>query len=404
MASGDRRGQTEGLTIERDGSVDLTIVAIPAYLGGMGAEYLWLKRTAAERGLATGGYERQDTIASLSMGVGSLIAPIVMGKVLAPVTPGKGRFAKALVVTAIGAGIAATVADVMASRARGPLPEAGVVPEPASPIEQEALAPRVASTAAAAALIAGGLSVATGWARLTAGRRLFAKRLGPDLGDGPLAVAGAILAWDFVYYWNHRLAHESRYLWAMHVVHHSSEHYNLSTALRQPVTESVTCSIPYGILALAGFRPDVIETARGVNLLYQFWIHTEAIDSIGPAEKVLNSPSLHRVHHGSNQKYLDRNHGSILIIWDRLFGTHQVEEEPVTYGLTTNIDTFNPARIATHEWRDMVGDVRRATSWRERVSYVFRGPGWAYARRAETASAVASSPVEVVEPVAAGVA
>ena len=130
----------------------------------------------------------------------------------------------------------------------------------------------------------------------------------------------------------------------MHVAHHSSERYNLSTALRQPVAESITIAIPYSLLALVGVRPPMIEQARALNLIYQFWIHTEAIRTIGPLERVLNTPSHHRVHHGSNRQYLDRNHGSILIIWDKLFGTFEPEVEPVVYGLTRNIDSYNPAR------------------------------------------------------------
>jgi sterol desaturase/sphingolipid hydroxylase (fatty acid hydroxylase superfamily) len=176
--------------------------------------------------------------------------------------------------------------------------------------------------------------------------------------------------------------HESRYMWAHHVVHHSSERYNLSTALRQPVTDSVATFAPYGLLCLAGIRPTTIETARGVNLLYQFWIHTDAVRKVGPLEEVLNTPSHHRVHHGSNQQYIDRNHGSILIVWDRLFGTFQREDELVVYGLTTNINTFNPARIATHEHADILRDVARARTWRDRLGYVLRGPGWAYERNA----------------------
>ncbi len=410
--------------------MDLTVVAIPAYFGGMGAEYLWLKRTAAERGITPADYERKDTIASLTMGTVSLVAPVVMGKLLGPVTPGKGRFGKALVATALGAAAVTTVADVLARKGDGPLGPAGLVPparraagEDGDPIptdeaaieaagstsragrrQRAALARKVASSAGVTAVVAGGVALSTAWATRTAGRKLFEKRLGPDLGDGPLAVAGAVLAWDFVYYWNHRLAHESRYVWAVHVVHHSSEHYNLSTALRQPVADAFSATIPYGVLAALGFRPDVIETARGVNLLYQFWIHTEAIRSIGVAERFLNSPSLHRVHHGSNKQYLDRNHGSILIIWDRLFGTHEVEDEPVVYGLTRNIETYDPLRIATHEYADMLRDVRSATTWRDRLSYVFRGPGWAYARRAQTEDRTDALPVDLPEPVAAGVA
>ena len=163
-----------------------------------------------------------------------------------------------------------------------------------------------------------------------------------DLGSTWPAWAAAILGWDFIYYWNHRLSHESRWLWAVHVAHHSSERYNLSTALRQPVAESITVAVPYSLLALLGVRPAMIEQARALNLIYQFWIHTEAIRSIGPLERVLNTPSHHRVHHGSNRQYLDRNHGSILIVWDRLFGTFEPEDEPVVYGLTRNIDSYNP--------------------------------------------------------------
>ncbi|HEX2576469.1 MAG TPA: sterol desaturase family protein [Aquihabitans sp.] len=419
--------------------MDLTLIAIPAYFGGMGAEHAWLKRTAPERGRTPGDYEREDTIASLAMGVGSLLVPLALQRLLAPVTPGKGRYAKVLMGAALAAGAVTTVADVLARKGEGPLGPAGVVPptsladataaldgtgaddtgpdgvDPAGGPARATTGPRaerrrlataaqkVASSAGATALVAGGVSVATGWANRTAARKLFARRPGRDLGNGPLAVAGAVLAWDFVYYWNHRLAHESRYVWAVHVVHHSSEHYNLSTALRQPVADTFTATLPYGALALLGFRPDVIETARGVNLLYQFWIHTEAIRSIGKAERVLNSPSLHRVHHGSNRKYLDRNHGSILIIWDRLFATHQVEEEEVVYGLTRNIETHHPVRIATHEYADIIRDVRSATTWRDRLSYVFRGPGWAYERRARDAVAVEALPVDLPEPVAAGV-
>ena len=388
--------------------VDLTVIAIPAYFGGMGAEYAVLKKRAAENGPTPGTYERQDTIASLTMGTASLVAPLVVGKLLDQVTPGKGRFAKALVITAVGAGVAATVADVIARRGDGPLPQAGTLPHsfrnptsaPETTASDEAaeldgsrakrrrmakLARKVAGSAGATAVVGGAVAVAATWSARTGGRKLWDKRIVKDLGDGPLAVAGAILAWDFIYYWNHRLAHESRYLWAMHVVHHSSEHYNLSTALRQPVADALVTSIPYGALALFGFRPDVIETARGVNLLYQFWIHTEVIDTIGPFEKYFNSASLHRVHHGSNRQYLDRNHGSILIIWDRLFGTHEVEDEPVVYGLTKNIDTYNPAVIATHEFGDIISDVAHSTSWSDRLSYTFRGPGWAYEHRAPAA-------------------
>ena len=196
----------------------------------------------------------------------------------------------------------------------------------------------------------------------------------------------AIVGWDFIYYWNHRFMHEVRALWAHHVVHHSSERYNLSTALRQPVADVLGVYLPYGLMARVGIRPALIEQARGVNLLYQYWIHTDAIRSLGAGEEVLNTPSHHRVHHGSNGQYLDRNHGSILIVWDRLFGTFQREDEAVVYGLTKNIDTYNPVRIASHEFADIVRDVAHSTTWRDRLSFVLRGPGWAYRRHAERAA------------------
>ncbi len=200
-----------------------------------------------------------------------------------------------------------------------------------------------------------------------------------------LALAGAVLAWDFIYYWNHRMMHEVRGLWAHHVVHHSSERYNLSTALRQPVADVLGVYLPYGPMARLGIRPALIFQARGFNLLYQYWIHTDAIRSLGKGEKVLNTPSHHRVHHGSNGKYLDRNHGSILILWDRLFSTFQPEDETVVYGLTKNIDSYNPVRIAGHEYADIVRDIAHSTTWHDRLSFVLRGPGWAYRRHAERA-------------------
>ncbi|WP_392543628.1 sterol desaturase family protein [Oryzobacter telluris] len=378
---------------------DLTVIAIPLYVGAMGAEYLWQKRNPPPPGTARAGdYELADTLASLAMGVGSLVAPFVTKKLLDPVTPGRGRWAGVLMGTAVGATAATTVADVVRRRrAEGGLPPAGTLPEghpalevasrrsepPVTAVEdgRPALSARVTGAMAAAAVASTALTVATTWTAQTSGTRLFATH-GRDLGTGWAATAFALLGWDAIYYWNHRFNHESRWLWAMHVVHHSSERYNLSTALRQPVAEGLTMTVPYGLLALAGVRPSVIEDARALNLIYQFWIHTEAVQSIGWLEKVLNTPAHHRVHHGSNSRYLDRNHGSILIIWDKLFGTFEPEGERVVYGLTTNIETYNPARIATHEWRDILRDIASAPTWRDRWSFLLRGPGWAADRRA----------------------
>lgn len=181
---------------------------------------------------------------------------------------------------------------------------------------------------------------------------------------------------DLAYYWFHRISHEVRVFWASHVVHHSSQHYNLSTALRQTWTPMT--ALPFWVpLALAGFEPWMILTQQAISLIYQFWIHTERIGRLpAPVEYVFNTPSHHRVHHGSNDIYLDRNYAGILIVWDRLFGSFQGEEERVRYGLTKNIETFNPTHVAFHEWVDIGRDVRGARTWRERAGYMLRGPGW----------------------------
>ena len=181
---------------------------------------------------------------------------------------------------------------------------------------------------------------------------------------------------DFFYYWFHRAHHEVRIFWASHVVHHSSRHYNLSTALRQTWTPMT--ALPFQVpMALLGFEPWMILLAQSWSLIYQFWLHTERVRKLPRwFEAIFNTPSHHRVHHGSNRQYLDRNHGGILIIWDKLFGTFEPERERVRYGLTKNIDTFNPVRVAFHEYVDIWHDVRHARDWRERLGYVFRGPGW----------------------------
>jgi sterol desaturase/sphingolipid hydroxylase (fatty acid hydroxylase superfamily) len=364
-------------------TIDLTVVAVPGYFAAMGVEY-WLQRRrhARDGGATAGDYEARDTLASLAMGQLSLLAPFVMPRLLRPVTRGKGRFAKALVGAAVGAAAVTTVADVLARRADrrdGMTADDGATAEDAT--SAPSTARKVASIGAVAAIAAGGLAVTTAWATATTPERLWERRLVRSFGPAPAALAAAILGWDFLYYWNHRFMHTSRYMWAVHEVHHSSERYNLSTALRQPVADALGTSIPYGLLCLVGIPPSAVATARGLNLIYQFWIHTEAIDRIGRAEATLNSPSHHRVHHGSQRQYLDRNHGGILIVWDRMFGTFEPEDERVVYGLTTNIETFNPARIAAHEYADMARDIASSTGWVERLSFVLRGPGWAKQHR-----------------------
>jgi sterol desaturase/sphingolipid hydroxylase (fatty acid hydroxylase superfamily) len=181
---------------------------------------------------------------------------------------------------------------------------------------------------------------------------------------------------DFSYYWFHRISHESRVFWASHVVHHSSEHYNLSTALRQtwvPMTY-----FPFWLwMPAVGFEPWMVLLAQAWSLIYQFWIHTERIRALPrPLEWFLNTPSHHRVHHGVNEQYLDRNYGGILIIWDKLFGTYEPEGERVRYGLTTQLRTFRPVRVAFHEYVAMWHDMKRARTLRDKLGVVFRGPGW----------------------------
>ncbi|WP_018657895.1 sterol desaturase family protein [Actinomadura flavalba] len=185
---------------------------------------------------------------------------------------------------------------------------------------------------------------------------------------------------DLAFYWYHRSHHEVRVLWASHVVHHSSRFYNFTTALRQPWTPIT--GLPFWVpLALLGVPPWMILFQQSVSLVYQFFLHTERIGTLPrPVEWVFNTPSHHRVHHASNTRYLDRNYGGVLIVWDRLFGTFEPEGERVVYGLTRNIDTYNPVRVAFHEFAALGRDVRHARTWRHRAAHVVRGPGWAPVR------------------------
>ncbi len=268
-----------------------TLYAIPFFLVTLALEPLVLARQE-RRGKAVVGYERRDTLASLGMGVGSL-----------------------LLVSFINLGIFALAA----------------------------------------------------W--------LWPHRL-LDLGHGPLGWAAALVGWDLAYYWNHRVEHENRVLWACHVNHHSSRHYNLSTALRQPWTPFAGL-VFYPGLALLGIAPAMIMVSAGLNLVYQYWVHTEAIDRLPRwFEAVFNTPSHHRVHHGSNPEYLDRNYGGILIVWDRLFGSFEPEQAPVVYGLTKNIETFSLLRIAFQEYVAIARDLLGARTWRERIGILTHGPAW----------------------------
>jgi sterol desaturase/sphingolipid hydroxylase (fatty acid hydroxylase superfamily) len=376
MASPTGRGQTQ--------AVDLTVGAVPVYFGSMAVERWLLARRAEREGPSTSDYERSDTVANLTMGTASLLIPMATAALADRIAPQRSRVGKGLIALAAAAGIATTIADRRLRR---------------DPEDDQAR--QIARVGGPTTVVAGGIAVTSALASATRPKRLWERRRrGRDLGAGLGAAVATVFAWDFIYYWNHRLQHEARYLWAIHVVHHSSERYNLSTALRQPVADSLGTFVPNGALCLIGLRPQLVEQARGINLIYQFWIHTDVIRRLGWFEKVFNTPSHHRVHHGRNPRYIDRNHGSILIIWDKLFGTFTEEdpEEPVVYGLTKNIGTDDPRVIATHEYADILRDVADSTSWRDRLSFVARGPGWAYERRAEM-DADAAFEVDVV-PVA----
>lgn len=187
-----------------------------------------------------------------------------------------------------------------------------------------------------------------------------------------------LFADDFSFYWKHRLSHEVRILWAGHVQHHSSEKMNFSVALRQSWGEPFFEFIFWIWLPIIGFHPINILVMMGISLIFQFLLHTKLVGRLGFLEYIFNTPSHHRVHHATQVKYLDRNHAGIFIIWDRLFGTFSEEEEDPVYGITTNIHTFNPLKIATHEYVSLWKDVRRAKKFSDKLKYIFYPPGWSH--------------------------
>jgi sterol desaturase/sphingolipid hydroxylase (fatty acid hydroxylase superfamily) len=197
---------------------------------------------------------------------------------------------------------------------------------------------------------------------------------------------------DLTYYWFHRLSHERRFWWASHVNHHSSQHYNLATALRQTWTGGVNGSwLLWLPMAFLGFPPAMIAVQKGISLVYQYWIHTEAIHRMPRwFEAVFNTPSHHRVHHARNPRYLDANYAGILIIWDRLFGTYIPEDdkEPPRYGLVHNLGDFNILRVAFHEWIGIGKDLAGSRSIREVFGYLFGRPGWSPDGSRETSASL----------------
>lgn len=218
----------------------------------------------------------------------------------------------------------------------------------------------------------------------------------------------AFLLDDLRYYFYHRIAHRVRWVWAEHVNHHSSQHYNLSTALRQSWTGLFTgMFVLQTPLVLLGFHPAVIAFVFGFNLVWQFWIHTETIGKMWrPFEFIFNTPSHHRCHHATNPRYLDANYGGTLIIWDRMFGTfvEELEEDSPRYGIVSNIGTFNPVKVAFHEWVAMFSDAcKPGLSFGQRLGYLFRPPGWSHDGSRDTsetlkAAYVRRNPTEAGKP------
>ncbi len=203
-----------------------------------------------------------------------------------------------------------------------------------------------------------------------------------DIVDRQIWAWGVLIVLDdFSYYWFHRLNHEVRLFWAGHVSHHSSQYMNFGTALRQGAGERIHKYLFWLWLPLLGFDPLMIFIAHSINLIFQFWVHTDLIYKLPrPVEFIFNTPSHHRVHHASNVRYLDCNHGGIFILWDRIFGTfseEKIDEKPV-YGLTKNLTSNNLINVATHEYRSIWKDIKKTNSWSDRLKYIFLAPGWSH--------------------------
>ena len=194
----------------------------------------------------------------------------------------------------------------------------------------------------------------------------------------------AIVGVDILYYFYHRIAHRVRLIWATHQAHHSSQYFNFATALRQKWNISGDVFLR-ALLPLFGVPPWMVFASFSINLIYQFWIHTERIGKLWrPIEFIFNTPSHHRVHHGMDQQYLDKNYGGIFILWDRLFGSFKAETVRPNYGLTKQVDTYNIWTLQTHEYAAILRDVRRA-AWRDKLGYAFGPPGWEPAKRRDAA-------------------
>ena len=213
-----------------------------------------------------------------------------------------------------------------------------------------------------------------------------------DIGWGWYWFVACFVLDDLLYYAFHRSAHRVRWFWASHVVHHSSQHYNLSTALRQTWTGFVSMAFLFRLpLVLIGFPPLMVVFVGGLNLIYQFWIHTEVIGRMPRwIEAVMNTPSHHRVHHATNPRYLDRNYAGVFIVWDRLFGSFEPErdDDQPRYGVVHDLGSFGVIRAAFHEWGAIARDVWRAPTWRARIGYIARPPGWSHDGSRDTSETI----------------
>ena len=205
-------------------------------------------------------------------------------------------------------------------------------------------------------------------------------------------IALLFIAVEFNYYWYHRFSHTIRWMWASHCVHHSPIEFNILASFRLSWTSTISGDFLLFLpLVWLGFQPAAIGSMLAFNLLYQSWVHTELIPKLGPLDQILNTPSNHRVHHASNEIYLDKNYGGVLMIFDKLFGTYATEEEnsPCCYGLVTPVESVNPIWIAFHEWIAMTTDLTRSRNLVEAVNYLFGHPGWRPENKGEEISAQA---------------
>ena len=199
-----------------------------------------------------------------------------------------------------------------------------------------------------------------------------------NLGKRKGAFIGAMVAWDFLYYWEHRWMHEKRIFWAHHVTHHSSQYYNLSTALRQTSTSFLFSWIFYAPLFVIGFPIEVMLVVNAGNLIYQFWVHTQVVRRMGILDYILVTPSNHRVHHAQNERYIDKNYGGVLILWDRLFGTFEDEraDEPVIFGVRKPLENWNPFWANLQIYNYLLFDAMHTAKWKDKLGIWFRRTGW----------------------------